>query len=200
MAARAQSIAASLGSHAVQLDSTSATLQHAASGRNWAGPLYVATPQLLRAFGIRPSQVDPRADVLSMRPGLSSISAMQLVYGNYFGNLPRTGPGLASSFPCPKSASLANPVLHEAGALPSGTSAPNSLITEHAVHQLGLSTFTSGWLIQAPNQLTAAQIHSAQATAAAGNMSVETRNSVPTSAEIINWATVFGIVLALAIL
>src|SRR5215468_142086 len=65
MAARAQSIAASLGSHAVQLDSTSATLQHAASGRNWAGPLYVATPQLLRAFGIKPSQVDPSADVLS---------------------------------------------------------------------------------------------------------------------------------------
>jgi putative ABC transport system permease protein len=31
-------------------------------------------------------------------------------------------------------------------------------------------------------------------------MSLETRNSVPSSAEIINWATVFGIVLALAIL
>ena len=31
-------------------------------------------------------------------------------------------------------------------------------------------------------------------------MSVETRSSVPTSAEITNWATAFGIVLALAIL
>jgi putative ABC transport system permease protein len=36
--------------------------------------------------------------------------------------------------------------------------------------------------------------------AAAANMSVETRSSVPTSATIVNWATVFGIVLALAIL
>jgi len=201
MAARARAIAASLGSHdAVQLYSTSATLQHAASGRNWSGSLYVATPQLLRAFGIKPSQVDPGADVLSMRPGLSSLSEMQLVYGNYFGNMPRSGPGQATSFPCPKSDCLANPVIQEVGALPSGTSAPNSLITEHAVHQFGLSTFTSGWLIQAPNPLTAAQINSAQVTAATANMSVETRNSVPSSAEIINWATVFGIVLALAIL
>jgi putative ABC transport system permease protein len=201
MSARAHSIAASLGSRdVVQLYSTSATLQHAATGRNWAGPLYVATPQFLRAFGITPSQVDPRADVLSMRPGLSSISKMQLVYGNYFGDLPRYGPGQQSSFPCPKSDCLANPVIQEIGALPSGTSAPNSVITEHAVHQLGLSTFTSGWLIQTPNPLTPAQIHSAQTAAGAANMSVETRNSVPSSAEIINWATVFGIFLALAIL
>jgi putative ABC transport system permease protein len=201
MSARVHSIAASLGSHdVVQLYSTSATLQHAATGRNWAGPLYVATPQFLRAFGITPSQVDPRADVLSMRPGLSSISKMQLIYGNYFGDLPRYGPGQQSSFPCPKSDCLANPVIQEIGALPSGTSAPNSVITEHAVHQLGLSTFTAGWLIQTPNPLTPAQIHSAQTAAGAANMSVETRNSVPSSAEIINWATVFGIFLALAIL
>jgi putative ABC transport system permease protein len=201
MAARAHSIAASLGAHeAVQLYSTSATLQHAASGRNWSGPLYVATPQLLRAFGIKPSQVDPNADVLSMRPGLSSVSGMQLIYGKYFLNQPRYGPGQATSFPCPKSDCLANPVIQEISALPSGTSAPNSVITEHAVHQLGLSTFTSGWLIQAPNPLTAAQINNAQVSASAANLSVETRNSVPTSAEIINWATVFGILLALAIL
>ena len=201
MAARAHSIAVSLGAHdAIQLYSTSATLQHAASGRNWAGPLYVATPQLLRAFGIKPSQVDPNADILTMRSGLSSISEMQLIYGNYFGNQPGYGPGQATSFPCPKSDCLANPVIQEAGALPSGTSAPNSVITEHAVHQLGLSTFTSGWLIQAPNPLTDVQIHNARTAAAAANMSVETRNSVPTSAEITNWATVFGIVLALAIL
>src|SRR5215472_7553490 len=201
MAVRAHSIAASLGAHdAVQLYSTSATLQHAASGRNWAGPLYVATPQLLRAFGIKPSQVDPNADILTMRPGLSSISAMQLVYGNYFLNQPRYGPGQQTSFPCPKSDCRANPVIQEISALPAGTSAPNSVITEHAVHQLGLSTYTSGWLIQAPNPLTAAQINNARVSAGAANLSVETKNSVPSSAEIINWATVFGIVLALAIL
>ena len=60
MATRARGIAAALGSRdVVELESTSATLQHAAAGRSWSGPLYVATPQLLRAFGINASAVDP---------------------------------------------------------------------------------------------------------------------------------------------
>jgi putative ABC transport system permease protein len=198
----ARGIAASLGSHnIVQLESTSATLQHAASGRQFGGQVYVATPQLLRAFGIKPSQVDPNADILSMRPGLSSISKMQLVYGNYFANLGKgaAGPG-QNSFPCPKSGCLANPVIQEVSALPSGTSAPNTVITEHAIRQLGLHPTISGWLIQAPNPPTAAQITNARSAAAAAGMSIETKNSIPTSASIIDWATFFGILLALAIL
>ena len=70
----------------IELDQTSASLQHAAAGRSWSGPVYVATPQLLAAFGIKASEVNPNADILTMRPGLSGISHMQLVYGNYFGN------------------------------------------------------------------------------------------------------------------
>ena len=45
-----------------------------------------------------------------------------------------------------------------------------------------------------------AQITNAKLAAAGAGLSVETRNSIPTSATIINWATVFGILLALAIL
>jgi putative ABC transport system permease protein len=201
----ARGIAASLGSRdIVQLESTSATLQHAAPGRQFGGQVYVATPQLLRAFGIKPSQVDPNADILSMRPGLSSISGMQLVYGNYFGppgsgGGPGGGPG-QNSFPCPKGDCLANPVIQEVSALPSGTSAPNTVITEHAVHQLGLHATVAGWLIQAPNPPTAAQITNARYAAAAAGMTIETKNSIPTSASIIDWATAFGILLALAIL
>ncbi len=53
MAKAAHGIAAALGSHdVVELESTSASLQHAASGRSWSGQVYVATPQLLHAFGI----------------------------------------------------------------------------------------------------------------------------------------------------
>jgi putative ABC transport system permease protein len=192
-------IAGSLGSHdIVQLDMTSATLQHASAGRQFGGSVYVATPQLLRAFGIQPSQVDPHADVLTMRPGLSSMSKMQLVYGNYFlkgGG----GPG-QNSFPCPRGDCVANPVIQEVSALPGGTSAPNTVITEHAMHQLHLSPFTEGWLIQTPNPPTAAQINNARLAAGSAGMSLETRNSIPTSATIIDWATVFGILLALAIL
>ena len=98
MAKTAHGIAAALGSHdVVELESTSASLQHAASGRSWSGTVYVATPQLLRAFGISASQVSPRADILSMRPGLSGITKMQLVYGNYFNRQPGPAPARQAS-------------------------------------------------------------------------------------------------------
>jgi putative ABC transport system permease protein len=74
------------------------------------------------------------------------------------------------------------------------------VITEHAVHQLGLPTTPAGWLIQSAHPLTAAQISGARLTAAAAGLAVETKSSAPTSSEIINWATVFGIVLALGVL
>ncbi|MGD0684121.1 MAG: FtsX-like permease family protein [Streptosporangiaceae bacterium] len=207
-AAAARGIAAALGSRdVVQLDSTSASLQHAAAGRQFSGQVYVASPQLLRAFGITASQVDPSADILTMRPGLSGLSKMQLTYSTGPGSKGGGGPGGGGpggpgqqAFPCPKSSCLANPVIQEISALPSGTSAPNTVITEHAVRQLGLTASTQGWLIQTPHPPTAAQIRDAQSTAAAAGMSVETRNSIPTSAEIINWATVFGVLLALGIL
>jgi putative ABC transport system permease protein len=201
MTAHAHGIAAALGSHdIIQLYSTSATLQHDAPGRNYSGPLYVATPQLLAAFGIKNTDLSPTADILSMRPGFSGIGQMQLVYGNYYGG---NGPPPAAAnhtFACPASDCLANPVIQEVTGLPSGTSAPNTVITEHAVHQLRLQPTVAGWLIQTPNPLTTAQIHNARETAGAVGLSIETRSSVPGLTEIIDWATVFGIVLALGIL
>jgi putative ABC transport system permease protein len=198
MTASVHSLATALGSHeVVPLYTTSATLNHAEAGRNWSGPLFVATPQVLHAFGINASQVSPAADILSARPGLSGISKMQLLYGNYFGRPLRTGP---NTFPCPANECLASPVIQEVSALPPGTSAPNTVITEHAVSKLRLHPIPSGWFIQAPNALTAAQISNAQATASATGMSVETRNSQPTTATVIDWATAFALVLALGIL
>jgi putative ABC transport system permease protein len=205
----ARGIAAALGSHEViQLETTSASLTHAASGRSWSGPVYVATPQLLRAFGITAAQVSPSADILSARPGLAGISKMQLVYtqgkqGPSGSVGPGNGPGGGQqSFPCPKNGCLANPVIQDISALPSGTSAPNTVITEQAIRALGLQASISGdgWLIQTPNPPTAAQITNARLAAAAAGLTIETRNSIPSSADIINWATVFGIVLALGIL
>jgi putative ABC transport system permease protein len=203
-AATARGIAAALGSHDVtELDQTSAALQHAAAGRSWSGPVYAATPQLLAAFGIKASDVNPDADILTARPGLSGISQMQLVYGNYFGPGNKFGAppgGSSSSFPCPKTDCLADPVIQEVSALPGGTSAPNTVITEHAITAFGLHLSTAGWLIQAPHPPTAAQITDARLTAAAAGMTIETKNSAPSSAEILDWATVFGIALALGIL
>jgi putative ABC transport system permease protein len=85
-------------------------------------------------------------------------------------------------------------------ALPGGTSAPNTVITEQAVHALGLVPVVAGWLIQTPQPLTAAQIKGAQLAAAAAGLTVESRNDIPTMAQVINTATVFGVGLALAIL
>ena len=131
---------------------------------------------------------------------------MQLIYGNFGvgkGGPPGgNGPGSQQSFPCPKGSCLANPVIQEASALPSGTSAPNTVITEHAISTLHLqpSVTSDGWLIQTPAPPTAAQITNARLAAAAAGLTIETKNSIPSVAVIIDWATVFGIVLALGIL
>ena len=68
------------------------------------------------------------------------------------------------------------------------------MITEHAVQQLGLTTKTAGWLIQTaqPLECRAAHRRAAHGAAAAG-LTIETKNDAPTSAKIIDWATVFGI-------
>ncbi|MBV9093534.1 MAG: hypothetical protein JO132_06610 [Streptosporangiaceae bacterium] len=199
LAADARRIAAGLGStDVIALDQTSASLWHASCGRQWSGQVYVATPQLLAAFGIKASQVDPAADILTMRPGISGMSGMQLTYGNFNGTTCNLGQH--ATFSCPKSDCLANPVIQQVSALPPGTSAPNTVITEHAIARAALKASTAGWLIQAPHPPTAAQITNARLTAAAAGMTIETRNSVPSSSEILNYASVFGVVLALAIL
>ena len=201
-AAVAHGIASALGSHdVIELEDAGASLQHAAAGRSWSGPVYVATPQLLRTFGIKASDVNPDADILTMRPGLSGLSQMQLVYGNDQGGGGHGPQDVGSnSYSCPKGACLANPVIQQVNALPSGTSAPNTVITEHAIHALGLHTSVSGWLVQTPHPPTAAQITDARLTASAAGMTIETKSSTPSSAEILNYATAFGIALALGIL
>ena len=202
-AAVAHSIARALGSDSVvELDQAGASLQHAAAGRSWSGPVFVATPQLLAAFGIKASEVTSSADILTMRPGLSGLSKMQLFAGDKGQGGGGHGPQDvgSNSFPCPPSQCLANPVIQEVSALPSGTSAPNTVITDHAIHALGLHADVSGWLIQAPRNPTAAQITGARLTAAAAGMTIETKSSTPSSAAILDYATVFGIVLALGIL
>ena len=199
----AKDIAAELGTTSlIALETSNVNLNHAANGRSWSGQIYVATPQLLSAFGIRQSQINPDADILTMRPGLSTMSLMQLTYGNQQGGGQGIGPNSANQWPCPVGSCIANPPIQEISQLPSGTSAPNTVVTEHAITTLHLqkSVQTSGWLIQVPNGLTATQVTDAQRIAAAAGMGVETRNSIPSLAQIIDAATLFGIVLAIGIL
>ena len=105
------------------LETPNASLDATQDGRSWDGQIYVATLQTLRAFGIKASQINPNADVLSARPGLSGVSGMTFTYGsgnwNGFSN-PGSGPPATSRCSAATDC-LANPVIQEVGALPTGT-------------------------------------------------------------------------------
>jgi putative ABC transport system permease protein len=187
----AQRIAASLGDrYMITLETPSGSLQYGGSGRSWSGPTYVATPQLLNAFGITPAQVNPGADVLTIRPGLPTMQQMQLW------DTPKVLPGS----PCTPGSCVANPPIQEIGALPSGTSAPNTVITGHAMREFKFAATTAGWLIQAPGGLTATQVTNARQTAAAAGASIETVNDIPSDTQVTDVATIFAMVLALGVL
>ena len=80
--ATVHSIASSVGAkNVIELDNPAVNLQNpSGSGRQWDGQIYVATPALLRAYGISPSSIPSNVDILSSRPGLSG-SGVQLTYG-----------------------------------------------------------------------------------------------------------------------
>ena len=69
LAASAEQIAKGLGAQLIALETPNAAVNGSNLGRQWDGAVYVATPQLLRAFGIKSSDIDPKADILSSRPG-----------------------------------------------------------------------------------------------------------------------------------
>ncbi|MBO0887358.1 MAG: hypothetical protein J2O38_08155, partial [Acidimicrobiales bacterium] len=193
LAASAERIARGLGGQLVALETPNAGLGGTHLGRNFDGSIYVATPRLLRAFGIAPSDIDPNADILSSRPGLSSVSGLNLQYGS--------GSKLGPESTCtPGPGCVVNPVIEEVGALPTGTSAPNTVITEHAMHRFHITATTNDWLVQGTEPFSAAEVNSAELTASTTQLSVEAKNDQPSSYAIIGWATIFGIVIALGVL
>ena len=116
--------------------------------------------------------------------------------------LPGPGGGREQHEPLPPGECLAQPVVQEESQLPTGTSAPNTVITESALRRLHLADQNSlaGWMILTSSPITSAQLTSANSLAASADLSTESKNDAPTSAEIVNWATVFGIALALGVL
>jgi putative ABC transport system permease protein len=198
LAAGASSIARALSAQLIPLETPNAGLNGTNLGRQWDGAIYVATPQLLKAFGITPSEIDPNADVLSSRPGLSGVSGLVLAYGSPGKGAPGGAPPSQS---CTAATScLAHPVVEDIGALPTGTSAPNTVITEHAMREFHIQANTTDWLVQGTQPFTASQISSAQLAASTTQLSVESKNDQPSSSAIVGWATIFGIVIALGVL
>jgi putative ABC transport system permease protein len=210
--AQAASLSRRLNSLAASLHARSAVPLESAAMLNQAGAplhsnsgvgLYVATPRLLATYGIKASQIAPHTDVLTARPGLAGLSHMQMIWrssGNGSepdGSQPggNGGPSCTLSSDC-----LASPAMQTVSNLPSGTSAPNTVITEYAVRKYHLQTHLSGWLIQAPAPLTATQIRAARHIVLAYEAPVEIRSGGPDLGEIADGGTALGIVIALGVL
>jgi putative ABC transport system permease protein len=160
-------------------------------GPGYGGLMYVATPALLKTFGITASEVHPAADVLTVRAGLPSTGGLVLVSGSYLAEPP---PG------CPAGACILSPVIQEAGKLPAGTSLPNTVITEQAVRALHETIVPVGWLVQAPAALTPVQINAARQAAVALGTTIESKSGQLSLGQISDGATVGGILLALGVL
>ena len=168
------------------LEGVNATLQQQGRGNNnFSGTVYVATPRLLAQYGIK--NVPPAADVLSMRPGFAGEPDMQLIYGKLGGS--KGNPSIAS-----------NPVITEESGLPSGTSAPNTVMTEHAVRQYHLKENLAGWLITTPDAVTASQISAARQIANGAGVSMESKSGELALGQISDGATALGLVIALGVL
>ncbi|HEX6527733.1 MAG TPA: FtsX-like permease family protein [Streptosporangiaceae bacterium] len=167
------------------LETTEAILQQQGrENNNFSGTLYVADPALLAQYGIK--NVDPGADVLTMRPSLAGEPSMQLLYGDLG---PQGKPSIR-----------ANPRIETVGNLPSGTSAPNTVITMHAITALHLQAHVRGWLIDTPRPLTAAQISAARQLANAAGVSMESKSGELALGEISDGATALGLIIALGVL
>jgi len=164
-----------------------ATLQAGHLETKFTGPLYVATPALLAEYGIKPSQIRAATDVLTMRPGLASMPGLYLVLGTDI-----VQPGARSY--------ISSPPMQTFSSLPSGTSAPNTVLTTQAVRRLQLQLIPYGWLIQAPAPLTATQISAARELAVSSDATIETKSGELGLGEISDGATAVGILLALGVL
>jgi putative ABC transport system permease protein len=160
--------------------------------RMQGGLPWVATPALLKAFGISQGEVNPAADVLTARALLPSTPNLALVSGSYMAQSPNT--------PCPAGMCIQHPVIQEVSKLPAGTSVPNTVITEGAVKALHETIVPIGWLVQAPTALTPAQVNAARQAAVGLGTTIQTRSGQLSLGEISNGATIGGLLLALGVL
>jgi putative ABC transport system permease protein len=145
--------------------------------RNVTVPL-LATPALLRMYGISSGDVPPGAQILTSRDDLAG----------------------SKLFDGPRDI-LTDVSIKRISRLPSYTSAPDTLITQQEATMLGLTPQPLGLVVQTQHALTGEQIRDARATAAAAGVIVETRNAPDTSLQTLrNYATLVGILVALAVL
>jgi putative ABC transport system permease protein len=165
-------------------DAWEATLVHPISvsgrGQGWtqvATP-YVATPAVLDLYRIPAADTAAGSDILSSRRDLGGIEL---------------GTGFKGGF---------KPVTVQVSALlPNYTSAPNALITPKAMTAGGYTAEPVGWLVQAKQPITSAQITDARHRAAAVGISIESRTGPDhTQQHVRDYSTLAGLLVALGVL
>ncbi len=202
---RLNSLAVSLhAGSAVPLESAAGLFQAGTSfNSNFTGSVYVATPRLLALYGITASQIAPGTDLLTARPGLAGLPHMEMTWSGSGSESDGSSsqPGFNGGPSCTLSNDcLASPAIQTISGLPSGTSAPNTLITEYAVRKYHLQTHLNGWLIQAPAPLTANQIRAARQVTLAYQAPLEIASGGADFGEIADVGTALAIVIALGVL
>jgi putative ABC transport system permease protein len=179
-AATVQTIAAALHTADVlPLQDTSLRLGQGRRGD--PGTIWLATPQVLRRYGIDPASVRPDTVLLSSRRGLDRAPNLVLYTG------PHTDP-------------YQHPKVQLTSALQTGASQPNLLLTAYGARLLKVDAMPGGWLIQTPKPLTDGQINTARQLALAGTMRIETKSGAASADELRTVATGGGILLALGVL
>ena len=203
---RVNSLAAGLHASVVPLEGVGSLYQAGTprhGPQNFSGNVYVATPQLLAAYGIKASQIAPGTDFLTMRPGLAGLPHMEMLWHNGMvsdASNPAT-PGSDGGPSCtPGNNCVASPAIQTVSALPGGTDAPNTVITEYAVRTYRMQPQLSGWLIQAPAPLTAAQLNAARQLGRPYEVTVEIATYYPSLSDFTDRAIAAGIVIALSVL
>jgi len=179
------------------------------NGRHGLEPfsqLYVDTPAVRSFYGVRTSAVTPTADIITSRSGL--VGTKILDFGslvirckNGQDSCAVQGQRVRSGTRVPFALRGVSPTIQMLG-LPRYTSAPNSLLTPHAMTVLGLQPVLAAWLIQAPRALTAAQVTRADHWAAQSGLTVETTNFSPQASlsSVSDDALAIGVLAVLAVL
>jgi putative ABC transport system permease protein len=139
------------------------------------GPLFVATPELLRYYGIDPATVDPNTDALTIREG--EIGFRRGIEEELVTGVERLD-------------------------MPAYASAPTSLITLDALARRGWEAATVGWFVVAARPITGEQLAAAREVAANASLMVENRDGVnlATLRSIRTGAMIAGTVVAISIL
>jgi putative ABC transport system permease protein len=138
-----------------------------------ASSLYVATPEAADRFGLDLTAAEPDTDVLTSSAGEFMLTGTE-----------KRG--------------LAAHTRHVPGS--SYTAVPRAFLSQDTVARNGWKSLPSGWFVQAPHDLTPAQITEARDMAAANGLVTEVRDSQDNLATL-RWAAVAGgALLALGVL